>query len=176
MGCLEQNYAGKRPQRVCRGGQETNVPATSNNSYGTVTGQGKHCRTCSSRTFYITLYRDLARSSYNTSPGASQKDFHTSTKHGIFRMLTRGPQKDTKSSKKVDVAAAAAAAERILPDFDTRISQEPPTRAVIQTPLRHGTCEICMHRITQGHWGRICLNRRKDVIKNCTTSPHKVRI
>ena len=34
--------------------------------------------------------------------------------------------------------------EKILQDFDTINSQEPPRRAVIPAPLRHGICKIFM--------------------------------
>ena len=36
--------------------------------------------------------------------------------------------------------------EQILQDFGTRTSDEPPTRAFRQAPLRHGICKLLMHR------------------------------
>ena len=53
-----------------------------------------------------------------------------------------GPEKNVTRSSKKDLLLL----EQILQDLDTRTSQEPPTRAFIQAPLRHGICKI----FTQG--------------------------
>ena len=70
-----------RDPKQC-GGQEVNVPDTSNSRYGKVTDEVRHDRNCSSRTFYIDHIKELTRSSYKNLP------------QRIFKILMHGPSEE----------------------------------------------------------------------------------
>ena len=52
---VPQKIAPAREPKQCGGGEEVNIPDTSNSSYGTATDEVRHYSNCSSRTFYIDL-------------------------------------------------------------------------------------------------------------------------